>query len=993
MSNTFLNKGELVRAGGKDEKPDFSFPSSKDFFSLPANLIPAISGVSGGRVLLGSKATLQAVSLVDREPPLVQSVARHNQESFVNQIGKELLSIKAKEDGTVINVDSDDITIKDNKGQTHRYELYNNYNLGRKTYISHYPAVKVGDKVSRNQIIATSNYTDSKGALALGINLRTDVMPYRSGNFEDAWVVTESGAKKLDAEQIIRVRVEKKMGVEVDKRKYISIFANKFISKQLEHIDEDGVVKKGTILHAGDPIILAMSPKALKSTDIALGKLSKVLKNAYKDNAETWDLEAPGEVVDVSKTDSMVTVNIKTRRSLSVGDKLSNAWGAKGVVGAIIPDTQAPTDKDGKPVDIMLNSMSITSRVAPALAVTLGMGKYAEKLGRPIKIAHFTKESSVQKAIDTLKKNDIPDKEQLYDPVSGKHISVTTGPLYFTRLIHIAEDKESSRSQGMGYSWDMQPTKSEGESAKRVGNLATSALLSHGATAVLKDLGTIKSTKNDEYWNRLKLGLPLPSPKVPFIFDKFVSSLQGAGIKVDKKGDTFNILPMTDKDVLNISAGPINKAGTFKTRDEKAVPEAGGLFDPSKVGVLGDRYNHVELNFPVPNPISEDYLRKLVGVTKTEYEKLIIRNELKDKLAAINLDQKLAEYEKYLKSGKKTDRSNALKLVVFLKTLKKHGLHPKDLMLTKIPIVPAQFRPMQVAGDQVISASVNHLYKDLINNNNSFKDLTGVPEHAQELLKKQQYGAVKAIFGLGDPITTKNLEKGYKGLLATTIGTRGGSGKMTMFQARVVNKPLDLVGRSVLTPDAKLELDEASVPQDILWKTYSPFVIRRMVMRGVPALKARDYLQNRNPLAVQALLDELKSRPAIVSRDPSLHKFNLTGFFLKPNPDPKDKTIKLNPLVFKSFNADNDGDQLNINVPASDEARLEIIEKMLPSKNLLSPKTFGPMYVPGNEAALGLFQMSTEDNKNEPKKYKTEEDVIKDFQAGKLDVGDRVEIG
>ena len=82
--------------------------------------------------------------------------------------------------------------------------------------------------------------------------------------------------------------------------------------------------------------------------------------------------------------------------------------------------------------------------------------------------------------------------------------------------------------------------------------------------------------------------------------------------------------------------------------------------------------------------------------------------------------------------------------------------------------------------------------------------------------------------------------------------------------------------------------------------------------------KAVEYIDAKNPLAVQAMNEELLARPGIVSRDPSLHKFNLTGFYLVPNPDPKDKTIKLNPLVFKSFNADNDGDQLNISIPAGE---------------------------------------------------------------------------
>jgi hypothetical protein len=991
MQRTVLNKGKLEKSDNKDIT--LEFPKSSDFFSLPANLITGLSGVSGGRVLLGSKGSLQAISLKNREVPLVQSVAKKTDEAFVQKFGKALLSLQAENDGVVTYVSDDEIHVKPEHGKERIYNIYNHYNLGRKSFLHSIPQVKVGDHVKKGQILGTTNYTDDKGHLALGTNLTTAVMPYRSGNFEDAWVVTESGAKKLEAEQIIKYRIERKFGVETNKGKFVSLFPSKFLSSQLKNIDADGVVKVGTHLEYGDPVILGFAPKALKSTDIQLGKLSRVLKNAYKDASQIWDLEHSGDVVDVSKAGDLITVNIKTSRGLAVGDKVSNVFGAKGVVGDIIPDVQAPTDKDGKPIDIILNSMSITSRVAPALAIALGLGKVAKKLGHPIKVEHFSEGSSIQKTIDTLKKHNIPDTEELYDPITGKHVNVLTGPMYFTRLAHVAEDKQSSRSQGAGYSFDLQPTKSVEESAKRIGNLATTALLSHGATAVLKDIATIKATKNDEYWRRLKLGLPPSTLPVPFIFDKFISHLRGAGVKVDKKDTVFSILPQTDKDVLALSNGAINDPGMFKIRNEKLIPDTGGLFDPAKTGILGDRYNHIDLVHPIPNPISEDFLRKLLKITQKEYDRLVSTGEVVDRIKEVDTDKALAEYTKYLKTGKKSERDNAVKLLSFLKMLKHNKMTPKDLIISKIPIIPLQYRPVMAQGDLTLSADVNNLYKDLILNNRSLKDTTDVPQEIVDRLRLDQYKGAKAVFGLGEPISPKNKEKQLKGLLSTALGIHGGSAKTTMFQSKVVNKPLDLVGRAVLTPDAKLGLDEASIPQDIIWKTYAPFIVRRLVLRGVPAIKALEYVRAQNQLAVNALSEEMKTRPGIISRDPVLHKYNLTGFYLKPNVNPADKTIKLNPLVFKSFNADNDGDQLNVNIPVSDDARQEVIDKMLPSKNLLSPKNFGPIYTPSNESALGLYQASTEHKEEQPIKFKTNSEAIAAFNKGELHPGSLVEIG
>ncbi len=991
MAITVLDKGVFKKVD-KLDNDHLEFPSSRDFFALPSNLIPGLNGVSGGRVLLGSKAALQAVALTDRQTPLVSSVGKKGQKSFVEQFGKNYLSVTAEKDGVIANISNNEIKVNNDDKTSSTYFLYHNFNLGRKSFIHHTPIVKLGDKVQKGDLLATSNYTDKQGNMAMGTNLTAAIMPYRSGNFEDAWVLSETGASKLDAEQMLRYRVEKRFGLETNKDKYISLFPNKFYNKQLAPIDQDGVVKVGTKLQPGDPVILAFTPKALKSTDIQLGKLSKVLKNAYRDEAQTWDYEHPGEVTEVSKAGDLYTVHINTKRSLSIGDKISNAWGAKGVVGSIIPDTQAPTDVNGKPVDIMLNSMSVTSRVAPAIAVTLGMGKLAKKLGKPIQMEHFKEGSSIKSAIDTLNKHGISDTEELYDPVSGSKLNVMTGPLYFTRLVHIAEDKQSSRSQGIAYSWDQQPSKTEDESAKRLGNLATTSLLSHGATAVLRDIATIRGTRNDEFWKALKLGQQPPAPKVPFIFNKFLAMMQGAGINVTKKGNVFNILPMTDKDVVALSTGPINSANMFKVKKDSMVPEPGGLFDPTKTGIYGDKFNHVELNMEVPNPISEEYLRKLLGVTQKNYEEMLVDGSLKTKLEAIHLDKKIEEMKRYIESGKKTKRDDAAKLLAFLTTLKNNKLHPKDLYLSKVPILPVQYRPATAMGDIVLTSDINNLYKDLILNNNALKNLKDVPDDVKNRLKANQYAAVKAVYGLGDPIAQKHKEKHIKGLLSTALGLKGGSAKTTMFQSKVVNKTLDLVGRAVLTPDAKLDIDQASVPQDLLWHIYKPFLIRRMVLRGIPAVKASEYIEHKNPLALQAMNEELLSRPGIVSRDPSLHKFNLTGFYLVPNPNPKDKTIKLNPLVFKSFNADNDGDQLNISIPAGEDARKEVMEKMLPSKNLLSPKNIAPIYMPSNEAALGLFQLSSEKKDNTPKKFKTNKEVVDAFKKGLLHPGDLVDI-
>ena len=975
-------------------KSKYSIPDPSHFFSPVTNLIPSLSSVSGARVLIGDKSSLQAMTLVNREAPLVQSAPKGGKDSFAHEFGK-LVSVSSKIEGTVTKIDEDHISVKDKDGKEHVHDKYHNYIVGRESYIHHTPIVSVGDKVKHGQLLATSNYSDHKGTLALGMNLKTAIMPYRSLNFEDALAISETAAKKLEGEQLIPVRMELARGLATDKDKFVSLFPNKYYNDQLAHIGENGVVKRGTVLKHGDPVILAYQPKTLKSLDIQLGNLSKVIRNAYSDVSVPWSYEYEGEVTDVAVTGKLATVTVKTKRPMSFGDKLNMPFGAKGVVH-IVPDTQMPQSADGKPVDVLLNTMSITSRVAPGLVNTIGLGKLAEKKGKNIKVTGFTEGSAVQKVIDVLVKHGISETEKLYDPASGRHIDVLTGPLYFNRLHHIAEDKISSRSAATTYDINMQPSKAgSDEKAKRLGNLATTVALSNDAKAVLRDIATVRATKNDEFWTALKLGHTPPPPKVPFIFNKFISHLQGAGVNVVQEGSKFHISPQTDRDVVALSRGEITEPLSYKLKKDTLIAEDGGLFDPSLVGIHGDNYNHISLHHKIPNPMAEEPLRKLLKMTKTAYEAAAASGKVEKELKGIDLDKKIEELKKFVVSKRKSGRDEALKSLSFLTMIKSHGLKLDDIMLSKVPIIPAQYRPVMAQGDQVLTADINELYKDLMLVNRSYgeaKDSEHVdPEHLHTA-KQQIYNGVKAVYGLGEPVQTKSIEKGYKGLLASALGLQGGSAKESMFQAKVVNKPIDLVGRAVLLPDTQLDLNQASIPQSVAWSIFSPFVIRRMVRQGVPATKAREYLDNKHPLASAALQEEMADRPGIVTRDPQLSKYNFQGMYLKLNPDPKDFSIKLNPLVFKGYGGDSDGDQLNVQLPASDDAKEEVKEKLLPEKNLIYHRTLSPIYTPSNEAATGLFAASFEDKKNKPQHYSSSAEVVRDFLSGKLDIGDRVDV-
>lgn len=1003
-----LEKGKLT-AKEDSFKPKYSFNSPKDFFSISTNAVPLVSSIHPARLLLADKAILQALPLVNGEAPLVHHKGSDKDtEVIYSEYGKNYLSVLAKESGKVSYIDGDEIRIKTDKGKEIIQYLAQHFPMGRKSFLHHTPTVKVGDTVRKDQVIATSNYADKDGNAKIGVNLKTAIMPARGFSFEDAYVVTESGAKKLASEQLIPVKLSKELGgVEVGKNKFVSLFPNRYLNNQLSKIDSNGLIKRGQRVKFGDPVILAVAPKSLKTSDIQLGKLSKTLKNAFKDISETWEYESDGEVIDVVDTPSIVTVTIKTVRNLQVGDKLSTL-GFKGVVSTILPDTQAPRYNDGTPIDLLLNPMAITSRVAPAVVPLMALGKVAEKRKKPVIVTQFYKNSSVEDTEKTLKKYGLSDTDELYDPVSNRKMRVFTGPLYMHKLVHISEDKLSESGDDAGVSFDQQPTKTPESSPKKVGNLMTTALLSHGATANLQDV-SIRATKNNEFWRRLKLGQPLPSVGRPFVFDKFVSSLRGSGVSVREDGlGNYSFLPLTNKDVESISKGKIEQPTTFRvTKDNRLEAEAGGLFDPAKTGLLGDQYNHIELNMKIPNPISEDYLKKLLKMTDDQFRDAIVTGDLERELNKIDVDKQIEELKKYIKTGKKSERDRAIKVYKFLTNLKNNGIHPKDLLLDKVPVIPAMFRPVAVQGDLVMSSDVNSLYRDALLLNDSLKRVTSTEKKAFEKIAQKQatitedltkkaklgvYDAVKAIYGFGEPVTKKSQEKDVKGLLGTMLGVRGGRAKGAKFQANIVGKTVGMVGRGTVIPDPTLDLDEIGLPQDTILKIYTPTVTRRLVQKGIPSVDAMRMLKTKHPLAMHELNEEIKDRPVMLTRDPQLHKFSIVGAYVKPNVNPKDTNIHVPVLITKGLGMDFDGDSANVHVPVTDSAKEEVKQKLLPSKNLLSVKTFEPMHLPSNESALGLNMLSTASSNRKALKYKSLQEVERDFLAGKINIDDNVEI-
>ena len=316
------NKGKLDTAHVKSV--DYWIPSTGHMYSSNINMVPMLTGFQTPRAFYSGKYFSQYIPMEEGEAPLIQTLSENGVDTYPELYGKAVGTIAAKESGTVTKVTDKYITITDSKGEKHKQDVVKNFPFNRLTSISYSPIVKVGDKVSKGKMIANSNFTDAKtGAYNLGKNLDVAVYPYKGLSFDDAYVISEKAAKKLTTQRMYEETQDTDNDNVIGKNKFVSLYPKLYNKDQLENIDHSGVVKHGTILHKGDPIILSTRPRTLSTSDIDLGRLHKVLSKQNIDTSVVWEHEAPGEVIDIARTRTgKVKVNINSVSPAREGDKL-----------------------------------------------------------------------------------------------------------------------------------------------------------------------------------------------------------------------------------------------------------------------------------------------------------------------------------------------------------------------------------------------------------------------------------------------------------------------------------------------------------------------------------------------------------------------------------------------------------------------------------------------------------------------------------------------
>lgn len=872
------------------------------------------------------------------------------------------------------------------------YETH--FPFASKTYLHHNITVKPGDHVEEGQVLGDSNFT-RKGELALGKNMTVAYMAYYGLNSNDAVVISEGAAKKLTSEHMYKEVYDVEPDVTLGREIHRQHYGNKYTAAQYNKLETDGVVKKGQKVLPHDPLITGVRKGKLSSSDTLLGNFKKTLATPYREEIRAWEHDFEGEVVDVFVSHKRVVVTVKTREPMRIGDKLAGRYGNKGVVSHIVPDAKMIRNEKGEPVDILYTSAGVISRINPAQVLETALAKVAQKIGKPIIMENFTEKDNVQFARNLLKEHGVKDKETVFDPISGKYISkVTVGPQYTLRLFKTTDSNFSARGTG-SYDANMQPTKGGDTGAKGVGQMEFNALVAHNARNVLKETSVIKSQKNDEFWRAAQLGLPLPGLRPSFAYDKFIGMLHGAGIKVDKKGSILTLGPLTDADVTKLSRGAIENDKLIRAKD--LMPERGGLFDPAITG--GDKglhWSHIDLAEPVVNPVFLEPVRRLLGVTGKELDKLMAEEGgayVKRELNKIDVAQKMRDLRAATKTLTGAKLDDAVKQLKYLDALQKVGLKPGDAyVLSKLPVLPPIMRPITPgkSGQELTVGDSNYLYQNAFLHNKTLKlqnDNPILPPNEHHNLRKNLFTAVGAVIGTHETDNQKLQKRQVKGFLEHLTGKT--TPKSSFFQKKLMKRQQDVSGRGTIAPDGSLHMDEVGLPEEMLWEMFGKFVIARLVRRGFGAVQAKEMVENRHPAARDALLAETKERPVMVNRAPSLHRYNIVGAYAVPVPG---KTIRVNPFIEKGMNADYDGDTFQVHAPVTPQAVNEVRQMTLSNLIFGDKQKNDLMIAPTMEAVMGVHLATLKPADGKVHKFKTRADAMAAYKAGKIGLNDQIEI-
>ncbi|MCF8288861.1 MAG: DNA-directed RNA polymerase subunit beta' [Chitinophagaceae bacterium] len=341
---------------------------------------------------------------------------------------------------------------------------------------------------------------------------------------------------------------------------------------------------------------------------------------------------------------------------------------------------------------------------------------------------------------------------------------------------------------------------------------------------------------------------------------------------------------------------------------------------------------------------------------------------------------------------RKADALKRLSVVESFREAKTHIANQPEWMVMKyIPVIPPELRPLvPLDGGRFASSDLNDLYRRVIIRNNRLKRLLEI-KAPEVILRNEKRMLQEAIDSLFDNSRKSNAVKAEGGRALKSLSDVL-KGKQGRFRQNLLGKRVDYSGRSVIVVGPELKMHECGLPKDMAAELFKPFIIRKLIERGiVKTVKSAKKLVDKKEAVIWDILENiLKGHPVMLNRAPTLHRLSIQSFQPKMV---EGKAIQLHPLVTASFNADFDGDQMAVHVPLSHAAILEAQLLMLSSHNILNPQNGTPITLPSQDMVLGLYYITKGKKsmgdlvvRGEGKAFYSLDEVIIAYNENKIDL-------
>ena len=365
---------------------------------------------------------------------------------------------------------------------------------------------------------------------------------------------------------------------------------------------------------------------------------------------------------------------------------------------------------------------------------------------------------------------------------------------------------------------------------------------------------------------------------------------------------------------------------------------------------------------------------------------------IRELLCALDLNALEKELREEIASSSGQKRANAIKRLEVVEAFIKSGNRPEWIILTVIPVIPPELRPMvQLDGGRFATSDLNDLYRRVINRNNRLKRLLELraPDIIVRNEKRMLQEAVDSLIDNGRrsrPVTGP----GNRPLKSLSDMLRGKQGR---FRQNLLGKRVDYSGRSVIVVGPELKMYQCGLPKEMALELFKPFVMKKLVKGGMAqnVKGAKRMVERVSQEVWDVLEDVIRDHPVLLNRAPTLHRLGIQAF------EPvlvEGRAIKLHPLVCTAFNADFDGDQMAVHVPLSVEAQSEARFLMLASNNILKPQDGRPVVSPTQDMVIGCYYLTMErpGAKGEGKVFSSEDEAIMAYQTGDLALQAKVRV-